>query len=241
MQGKGVQLHYKRILLKFSGEALAGLGDENIDPAKLSGFADEIKSVHALGVGIAVVIGAGNIFRGAQGIGLGIDRIIGDHMGMLATVMNSLALQNALKRIDVPASVMTSIPMEQVADTYAIHKAREKIENGTVVIAAGGTGHPFFTTDTAAGLRALELGVDVLLKATRVDGVYNSDPEKDPGSVRYEGIAYLEVIQKKLRVMDLTAISLCMDNAMPVVVFNVFNRGSLKDIVLGKKIGTLIS
>lgn len=236
-----VPLRYKRILLKLSGEALGGEKGSGIDPAILSRLAAEIEDARKKGVEIAVVIGAGNIFRGSLGERLGIERTTGDHMGMLATVINSLALGNELARRGVPARVMTSFEMQAVADLYTIRDARRHLEEGTVVIAAGGTGHPFFTTDTAAGLRAIELGADVLLKATRVDGVYSGDPEKDPDAVRFETISYLDVLQKKLRIMDLTAISLCMDNALPVIVFNVFDAGSLEEIVAGGARGTLIS
>jgi len=233
-------LKYKRILLKLSGEALAGK-DHIIDPGILSEVSDSIGEIMKLGAEVGVVIGAGNIFRGSLGEGLGIKRTTGDHMGMLATVMNSLALQNSLDKKGIPASVMSLINMNEVAEDYVIRNALKHIEEKRVVIAGGGTGHPFFTTDTAASLRAIELEADVLLKATRVDGVYTADPEKDPDAEKYDTISYMDIIKGKLRAMDLTAVSLCMDNNMPIIVFNLFDKGSLKGIVTGEKIGTLIS
>jgi len=232
---------YKRILLKLSGEALAGKAKNGIDSGIVSQIADEIKEVRSLNVGVAIVIGAGNIFRGSMGEQLGINRISGDYMGMLATVMNSLAVQNALEKINVPTRVMSAIEMKEVAEPYIAPKAKSHLDRGEVIIAAGGTGNPFFTTDTAASLRAIELEADLLLKATRVDGVYTSDPEKDSGAKKIDTISYIELIKKQLRIMDLTAISLCMDNKLPIIVFNMFNRGSLKNIVCGENEGTLIS
>jgi len=234
-------IQYKRVLLKLSGEALAGDAKTGINPDILSQMAEEIKEVVALGVELAIVIGAGNIFRGSLGEELGIDRATGDHMGMLATVMNALAVQDALQKIDVPARVMTAIEMNEVAEPYVIQKAQSHLRKGKVVIAAGGTGHPFFTTDTASSLRAIELKADVMLKATRVDGVYTSDPEKDASAEKIDDISYMDVIKNQLRVLDLTSVSLCMDNDLPIIVFNLFNRGSLKRIILGEKIGTIIS
>ncbi|PKL39725.1 MAG: UMP kinase [Spirochaetae bacterium HGW-Spirochaetae-1] len=232
---------YKRILLKLSGEALAGEEKTGINPKILADVAGEIRDITASGVEVAMVIGAGNIFRGSLGEKLGIDRATGDYMGMLATVMNSLAMQNALEQLQVPARVMTALEMKEVAEHYSIRKALSHLEKGRVVIAAGGTGHPFFTTDTASSLRAIELGADVMLKATRVDGVYTSDPEKDPSARKIDSISYIDVIQKQLRVLDLTSVSLCMDNKLPIIVFNLFDKGSLKKVVMGEKIGTLIS
>ncbi len=231
---------YKRILLKLSGEALAGT-EKSINPTIIQQIASEIKEVADLGVEIAMVIGAGNIFRGAMAEELGINRSTGDFMGMLATVMNSMAVENTLEKMDQPTRVLTSIEMKHVAEPYTIQKANDHLRKGRIVIAAGGTGHPYFTTDTAASLRAVELGADILLKATRVDGVYTGDPEKDPDAEKFEKISYIDMIQKQLRVMDLTAISLCMDNNLPIAVFNLFERGSLKSIVMGEKIGTIIS
>jgi len=232
---------YKRILLKLSGEALAGEEKTGINPKILADVAGEIRDITASGVEVAMVIGAGNIFRGALGEKLGIDRATGDYMGMLATVMNSLAMQNALEQLKVPARVMTAVEMKEVAEHYSIRKALSHLEKGRVVIAAGGTGHPFFTTDTASSLRAIELRADVMLKATRVDGVYTSDPEKDPSARKIDSISYIDVIQKQLRVLDLTSVSLCMDNKLPIIVFNLFDKGSLKKVVMGEKIGTVIS
>jgi len=238
---KNVSPKYKRILLKLSGEALAGDEKSGINSEIIRHMAEDIKEIHSYGVEVVVVIGAGNIFRGTMGEQLGINRVVGDHMGMLATVINSLAVQNELEKINVPSRVMTAIEMKDVAEPYLIQKAVSHLNNGKVVIAAGGTGHPYFTTDTAAGLRAIELDADVLLKATRVDGVYTGDPEKDSEAKKIDSIAYVDVITKKLRVMDLTAISLCMENKLPIVVFNLFNKGSLKKIVLGENVGTRIS
>ena len=232
---------YRRILLKLSGEALAGEGKSGIDPGILSGIAEEIRDVQRLGVEVAVVIGAGNIFRGNLADRLGIKRVTGDHMGMLATVMNSLALQNALENIGVPARVLSAFEMKEIAEPYIIRKALDHLDHDRVVIAAGGTGHPFFTTDTAASLRAVELEADVLLKATRVDGVYTSDPEKDPGAKKIDAIPFIDVLTGQLAIMDFTAITLCMDNKLPIIVFNLFQRGSLKKIVSGETVGTLIS
>ncbi|HOD13298.1 MAG TPA: UMP kinase [Spirochaetota bacterium] len=232
---------YRRILLKLSGEALAGDAKSGIDSGILSGIAEEIRDVQRLGVEVAVVIGAGNIFRGTLADSLGIKRVTGDHMGMLATVMNSLALQNALENIGVPARVLSAFEMKEIAEPYIIRKALDHLDHGRVVIAAGGTGHPFFTTDTAASLRAVELEADVLMKATRVDGVYTSDPEKDPGARKIDALPFIDVLTGQLAIMDFTAITLCMDNNLPIVVFNLFRRGSLKKIVSGGSVGTLIS
>lgn len=232
---------YSRILLKLSGEALAGERKYGIDPDIVRMLAENVKEIHALGVDVILVIGAGNIFRGAFGETLGIDRATADQMGMLATLINSLALQDALEKIDVPTRVMTSIEIKEMAEVYYIRKALSHLTKKRVVIVAGGTGHPYFTTDTAAGLRGIELGADVLLKATKVDGVYTGDPEKDPSAVLLDSITYMDAIKQQLRVMDLTAISLCMDNNLPLVVFNLFDRRSLKKIVMGERVGTLIS
>lgn len=232
---------YRRILLKLSGEALAGDAKTGINAGILSGIADEIRDVRGMGVEVAVVIGAGNIFRGNLAESLGIKRVTGDHMGMLATVMNSLALQNALEAIGVQARVMCSFSMKEIAEPYIIRKALDHLEHGRVVIAAGGTGHPFFTTDTAASLRAVELDAQVLLKATRVDGVYTGDPEKDPAAKKIDTISYIDVLKGRLRIMDFTAVSLCMDNNLPIIVFNLFKRGSLKEIITGGPVGTIIS
>jgi uridylate kinase len=231
---------YKRILLKLSGEALAGPDKTGINPEIINQIATEIKEVSDLGVEVALVIGAGNIFRGAMADSLGISRSTGDFMGMLATVMNSMAVENTLEKMNKSTRVLTAIEMKHVAEPYTIQKALDHLKKGRIVIAAGGTGHPYFTTDTAASLRAVELGADVLLKATRVDGVYTGDPEKDPDAKKILEIPYIEMIKQQLRVMDLTAISLCMDNNLPIIVFNLFEKGALKKIVLGENIGTKI-
>lgn len=233
--------HYKRILLKLSGAALAGPDKTGINPEVIQQIASEIKEVSELGVEIAMVIGAGNIFRGAMAEALGINRSTGDFMGMLATVMNSMAVENTLEKMNITTRVLTAIEMRHVAEPYTIQKSLDHLRKGRIVIAAGGTGHPYFTTDTAASLRAVELEANVLLKATRVDGVYTGDPETDKDAQKISEISYIDVIKQQLRVMDLTAISLCMDNNLPIVVFNLFERGSLKRIVLGEKIGTKIS
>lgn len=232
---------FNRILLKLSGEALAGDKKFGIDPDILSRVVSEIAEIHSQGVEIAIVVGAGNFFRGSLGLELGIKRSTGDHMGMLATVMNSLALQNALESKSVPTRVMSAIYMDEIAEPYIIRKAHSSLEKKEVIIASAGTGHPYFTTDTAASLRAIELEADVLLKATRVDGVYTADPEKDSSAKKIDSISFLDVIKDQLRIMDLTAISLCMDNNLPIIVFDLFNKGSLKRIVNGEKIGTKIS
>ncbi len=224
-----------------SGEALAGENKSGIEPHIILQIAREIKEVHSRKIEVAVVIGAGNIFRGSLGEKLGLDRVTGDYMGMLATVMNSIAVKDILEKSGVPVRVMTAIEMKEIAEQYTIDKAVSHLKKGTVVIIAGGTGHPFFTTDTAASLRAIELKADILLKATRVDGVYTDDPEKNRNAEKYDSISYIDVIKGKLRIMDLTAISLCMDNRMPIIIFNLFNKNSLNNIVAGENIGTKIN
>ena len=241
MGAKPGSSQYKRILIKLSGQALAGDKKTGIDPEIIRSIAEEIKEVHSSGVEVALVIGAGNFFRGSLGTELGLDRLTGDSMGMLATVMNALAFQDLLSKLDVPARVMTSFKVDEIAEHYIIRKASSHLEKGRVVIIAGGTGHPYFTTDTAASLRAIELQADILLKATRVDGVYTSDPEKDSNAKKIDSISFIDVIKGKLRVIDLTAVALCMDNNMKIVIFNLFNQGSLKKVVLGEEIGTKIS
>jgi uridylate kinase len=231
---------YRRILLKLSGEVLAGSAGYGIDSTMLDYLASEVRSVHQRGVQVGIVIGAGNIFRGVQGTSHGIARATGDAMGMLATVMNSLALNDALEEHGVSACVQTAIEMHQVAEPYVRKNALQYLHDGRVVIFAGGTGHPFFTTDTAAALRAVEIDADVILKATKVDGVYSADPVKDPNARRFEHITYLNVLQQQLRVMDLTAISLCMEHEMPILVFNLRTPGNLKRIMDGESIGTLV-
>jgi len=232
---------YHRILLKLSGEALLGQEDYGIDPIIIHRIAVEIGDVTKLGIEVAVVIGGGNIFRGAGLAKSGIDRVTGDHMGMLATVMNSLALQDALERIGVDARVMSAISVHDVCEDYIRRRAIRHLEKGRVVICAGGTGNPFFTTDTAAALRAIEIDADILLKATKVDGVYSADPVHDPEAVRYDKLGYDRVIESKLGVMDANAIVLCRGQKMPIRVFNVFDEGNLVRIIKGDAIGTLVS
>lgn len=232
---------YKRILLKLSGEALLGGEDYGIDPAIIHRIATEISDVAQLGVQITVVIGAGNIFRGAGLARSGIDRVTGDHMGMLATILNCLALQDSLEHIGCDARVMSAISVHDVCEDYIRRRAVRHLEKGRVVICAGGTGNPFFTTDTAAALRAIEVGADIVLKATKVDGVYSADPVKDPGATMFMELGYDRVIESKLGVMDANAIVLCRDQHMPIRVFNVFGEGNLVRIVKGEAIGTLVS
>jgi uridylate kinase len=232
---------YHRILLKLSGEALLGQEDYGIDPAIIHRIAAEISDVTRLGIEVAVVIGGGNIFRGAGLAKSGIDRVTGDHMGMLATVMNSLALQDALEHTGVDARVMSAISVHDVCEDYIRRRAIRHLEKGRVVICAGGTGNPFFTTDTAAALRAIEIDANLLLKATKVDGVYSADPAKHADAKLYDKLGYDRVIESKLGVMDANAIVLCRDQSMPIRVFNVFDEGNLVRIVKGEAIGTLVS
>jgi len=231
---------YQRILLKLSGEALLGDEDYGIDPVIIGRIANEILEVLNTGVQIAIVIGGGNIFRGAGLAQSGIDRVTGDHMGMLATLMNSLALQDAMEKVGVDARVMSAISVHAVCEDYIRRRATRHLEKGRVVIIAGGTGNPFFTTDTAAALRAIEIGADIVLKATKVDGIYSADPKVDPDATMYESLSYDEVIEGKLGVMDANAIVLCRDQAMPIRVFNVFGSGNLMQIVKGEKVGTIV-
>jgi uridylate kinase len=231
---------YRRVLLKLSGEALAGEAGYGIDDAVLTRLASEIHEVHALGVEIAVVIGGGNIFRGLAGATHGIERATADYMGMLATMMNSLALQAAIERHGVQTRVLSALEMKEVAEPYIRRRATRHLEKGRVIIFAAGTGNPFFTTDTAAGLRAVEIGAEIVCKATKVDGVYDSDPMLNPNAVRYRELTYLDVLSQKLKVMDSTAISLCMDNDLPVLVFNMLEPGNLQRAMLGEPIGTVV-
>lgn len=231
---------YRRILLKLSGEALMGEKGYGIDSSTVQYMASEIKGITKAGVETAVVIGGGNIFRGVEASVKGIERASADYMGMLATVINALALQNALEKIGVSTRVQSAIEMRELAEPYIRRRAIRHLEKGRVVIFAAGTGNPYFTTDTAAALRAMEIGADVILKATKVDGVYSSDPIKDRKAVKYSTISYIDVLKKGLAVMDSTAISLCMDNNLPIVVFNLRGRGNIKKIIDGKKIGTLV-
>jgi uridylate kinase len=232
---------YRRILLKLSGEALLGDEDYGIDPAIIGRIALEVLDVINTGAQLAIVIGGGNIFRGAGLAQAGIDRVTGDHMGMLATLMNSLALQDALEKVGVDARVMSAVSVHAVCEDYIRRRASRHLEKGRVVIIAGGTGNPFFTTDTAAALRAIEVGADIVLKATKVDGVYSADPVLDESAQMYESLSYDDVIEGKLRVMDTNAIVLCRDQGMPIRVFNVFGSGNLMNIVKGKSVGTIIS
>ena len=231
---------YKRILLKLSGEALAGNQGYGIDPQVISGIANEIREVIGLGVQVAVVIGGGNIFRGMAAAAGGMDRAGADYMGMLATIMNSLALQDALEQAGVATRVQTAIEMREVAEPYIRRRAIRHLEKNRVVIFGGGTGNPYFTTDTAASLRAMEIGADVILKATKVDGVYNADPCKEPNAVKFDSLTYLDVLKRGLKVMDATATSLCMDNDLPIVVFQLSRPGNIQKVVLGEAIGTIV-
>lgn len=231
---------YKRILLKLSGESLQGVGNETINPARLLEYASQIKKVVQSGVQVAIVIGGGNIFRGLSGAGKGFDRVRGDQMGMLATVINSLGLQSALENAGQKAKVLTSIEMSPVGEHYSKFKAVELLETGYVVIIGGGTGNPFFTTDTASALRGVEIEADILLKGTRVDGIYTADPEKDPNAIKFDTISFGEVIEKRLKVMDLTAFTMCMENGLKIGVFDMDTVGNLEKIVNGDKIGTQV-
>jgi len=233
-------IKYRRILLKLSGESLAGAQSYGIDAARLNDYAAEISQVVKRGVQVGIVIGGGNIFRGMSGAARGFDRVKGDQMGMLATVINSLALQSALIDAGSAARVFTSIRMEPVGEYYAKEKAVEALEKGQVAIIAGGTGNPYFTTDTASALRGTEIEADVLLKGTRVDGVYNADPEKVAGAIRYDKISFEEVYRQGLKVMDLTATTFCMENHLPVVVFNMDQKGNLLRLLDGEPVGTLV-
>jgi len=235
---------YKRIVLKLSGEALQGSKSHGIDHSVLVSISRQIKEIRDLGVDVAVVLGAGNIFRGQENTasrGLDMDRSVADYMGMLATVINGLALQDALEKIGVPTRVMTAIDMEKIAEPYIRRRAIRHLEKGRVDIFVAGTGNPYFTTDTAAALRATEINADVILKATKVDGVYTADPMKVKGARKFEKLKYIDVLKKRLKVMDATAISLCMDNNLPIVVFNLTKVGNIKRVVLGEKIGTVVS
>lgn len=231
---------YKRVLLKLSGEALMGDKGYGIDPDTVNYMAEEVKKAYDLGIEIAVVIGGGNIFRGMEAAEQGIERATADYMGMLATVINALALQNALEKIGVNTRVQSAIDMRELAEPYIRRKAIRHLEKRRVVIFAAGTGNPYFTTDTAAALRAIEIGANVILKGTKVDGIYSSDPIKDPRAKKFDTLTYMDVIRHSLKVMDSTAITLCMDNNLPIVVFNIRNKDSLKKLVLGEKIGSIV-
>ena len=231
---------YQRILLKLSGESLAGEAKYGINLEVLCRFAEEVKKIYEMGIGVALVIGGGNIFRGISEAAREMDRVSADYMGMLATVINSMAMQNALENIGVDTRVQTAIPMNQIAEPFIRRKAIRHLEKGRVVIFAAGPGNPYFTTDTAAVLRAIEVEAEVILKGTRVDGVYTADPEKDPNAVKFSELTYMKVLEEGLKVMDTTAITLSMDNRLPIVVFNMEEANNLKRVVLGEPIGTKV-
>jgi uridylate kinase len=234
------QLHYRRVLLKISGEALAGEAGFGIDADAVAAFAREIQEVHDLGCELALVVGGGNFFRGLSGKAFGVDRATGDYMGMLATVINSLALQSALEALGVTTRVLSAIEIHEVAEPYIRRRATRHLEKRRVVIFAAGTGNPYFSTDTAASLRAMEIGAEVILKATKVDGVYTADPKTHPDAVRYGELTYIDVLNRGLKVMDSTAISLCMDNGLPIIVFNLLQPGNIRKAVAGEPIGTIV-
>ncbi len=236
-----VQSKYKRVLLKLSGESLGGSDGSGISPQEVHSLADQIVEIRRLGVEIVIVIGGGNIFRGYQGSQQGIERATGDYMGMLATVINSLALQDALEKKGLDTRVQTAISISQVAEPFIRRKAVQHLKEGRVVIFGAGTGNPYFSTDTAAALRANEIGAEVILKATKVDGIYDSDPMKNPKAKRYKTIPYSTALSKRLKVMDSTAFSLCMDNEMPIIVFDIFKSHNLRKVITGQKVGTLVT
>ena len=231
---------YKKILLKLSGEALMGEQEFGISSDVITSYAKQIKEISDLGVEVSIVIGGGNIFRGISGAAQGVDRVTGDHMGMLATVINSLALQNSIEKLGVPTRVQTAIEMPKVAEPFIKRRAQRHLEKGRVVIFGAGTGNPYFTTDTAAALRAIEMETDVVIKATKVDGIYDKDPVKYPDAKKYETVTYNEVLAKDLKVMDATAISLCRENKLPIIVFNSLIEGNLKKVIMGEHIGTTV-
>jgi uridylate kinase len=238
---EGARPRYRRILLKLSGEALLGSRQYGVDPDFCAFIAAQVARVHALGVEIGIVVGGGNIFRGLAAAAKGMDRSTGDYMGMLATVMNGLALQDALERAGVPTRVMSAIAMNEVAEPYIRRRAVRHLEKGRVVILAAGTGNPYFTTDTAAALRAVEIGAEVILKATKVDGVYDSDPVKNPSAKRYDRLTYSQVLAQRLGVLDATAVSLCMENDTPIIVFDLNKPENITRVAVGEPVGTLIS
>lgn len=235
------ELKFKRVLLKLSGESLMGEQGFGISAEVLEFFADEVKKVHDVGVQLGIVIGGGNIYRGLSAHSQGIDRATGDQMGMLATMINSLALQNAIEKRGIHTRLMSAIKMDEIAEPYIRRRAIRHLEKGRVVIFGAGTGHPYFSTDTAASLRAVEIGADVIVKGTRVDGVYDSDPEKNPEALKFDKISYLEILKQNLRVMDLTAVSLCQENNLPMMVFNMDKPDNLLKLVLGETVGTFIN
>ena len=231
---------YQRVLLKLSGEVLAGEEGFGIDPVKATELATEVKSIHDLGIDIGLVIGAGNIFRGMTAAAKGMQRVTGDYLGMLATIMNAVCVQDALENIGSVTRTLSAITVAQIAEPYIRRRAIRHLEKGRIVIVAGGTGNPYFTTDTAAALRATELGAEVLIKGTKVDGVYDKDPVVHSDAIKYDQVSYKEAIQKELRIMDMTAISLCKENSLPIKVFNINRNGDLKKLILGEPIGTLV-
>lgn len=233
-------MKYKRILLKLSGEALMGNRQYGIDPVRLAEYAQEIKEIRDKGVEVAIVIGGGNIFRGVAGASNGMDRVQGDNMGMLATIINGLALQSALEDAEVPTRLQTAIHMEEVAEPFIRRRAMRHLEKGRVVIFGGGTGNPYFTTDSAAVLRAIEIGADVILKGTRVDGIYNTDPEKDHKAIKFDDISFEDVLRRGLKVMDTTAFTLSQENELPIIVFDMNKRGNLLKVVSGENVGTKV-
>ncbi len=233
-------LQYKRVLLKLTGEIMAGRGGYSIDPESVLRIAGEIKEIHELDLEIAIVIGGGNIFRGMQASAQGMDRAIADQMGMLATVINALALQDALEKMGIVTRVQSAIEIQELAEPFILRRAVRHLEKGRVVVFAAGTGNPYFTSDTAATLRAIEIHADIILKGTRVDGIYDSDPEMNPDASKFETLTYTEVIQRELRVMDATSVALCMDNEVPIRVFNIMTPGNLKKLLMGEKVGTLV-
>ena len=235
-----MELKYKRILLKLSGESLMGEKGYGIDPDVLSRFANEVAAVHSVGVEIGIVIGGGNIYRGIAAAADGVDKVVGDQMGMLATVINALALQNVLEKKGIYTRLMSAITMEEIAEPYIRRRAIRHLEKGRVVIFGAGTGNPYFTTDTAAALRAVEIKADVIIKGTRVDGIYDSDPEKNPAAIKLPEISYMDVLKKDLKVMDLTAITLCKENKLPIVVFNMTVPENLKKVVIGENVGSTV-
>jgi uridylate kinase len=239
MDGKETP-QFNRVLLKLSGEALMGSQSFGIDPDVVAGIAGEISDIHALGVEVAIVIGGGNIFRGLTASSRGIDRVSADHMGMLGTVINALALQDALEQINVHTRVQSAIEMRQVAEMFIRRRAIRHLEKGRVVIFAAGTGNPYFSTDTTAALRAMEIKAKVILKATKVDGIYDADPVKNPNANFFQEISYIDVLTQKLGVMDTTAISLCMDNKVPIIVFNMRTKGNIRRVIMGEKIGSRV-
>lgn len=236
-----VNLRYRRVLLKLSGEALIGQQEFGIEAATLATYAQQIKQLWEMGVELAVVVGGGNIFRGVQGEAIGMGRAHGDYMGMLATVINGMAMQDALEQYGVHVRLQSAIPMDKICEPYIRRKAIRHLQKGRVVIFAAGTGNPFFTTDTAASLRAIEIQADVVLKGTRVDGVYNADPEKDTNAEKFETISFADVLSNRLNVMDMTAFTLCQENKLPIIVFNINDPENLRKIILGEPVGTLVS